>query len=110
MSIWGVGGEACADAQRCSRAPGFWKRTLRSVGEMVGFCDVCCEKGHRVDATVWYADQYLYPNHWHPGTQLRPKLVDDGEPRSWVGMLIANMLMRLVAVVVLAILLLYLFI
>ncbi|ORC85508.1 uncharacterized protein TM35_000341200 [Trypanosoma theileri] len=55
----------------------------RSLGELMGYCDVTCERGHRVDGNVWYADRYLYPNHWQPGSKVRPKLVDDGQPHSW---------------------------
>ncbi|RHW69924.1 uncharacterized protein TEOVI_000166900 [Trypanosoma equiperdum] len=58
--------------------------TRRFVGERLGYCDISCEKGHQVDGNVWYAEQYLYPNHWQPGSGLRPKLVDDGESRTWL--------------------------
>ncbi|KEG13160.1 hypothetical protein DQ04_01181140 [Trypanosoma grayi] len=67
----------------------------RSSGELIGYCDVRCEKGHRVDGNVWYADRYLYPNHWQPGSKVQPKLVDDGEPQSWFNAWATATLMRL---------------
>ncbi|RNF25767.1 uncharacterized protein Tco025E_01959 [Trypanosoma conorhini] len=81
----------------------------RSLGEFAGYCDVSCEKGHHVDGNVWYADRYLYPNHWQPGSKIHPRLVDDGHVKSWFDVWSVSVAMRM-CVPALIVLLLLLFV
>ncbi|EAN98461.1 hypothetical protein TcYC6_0121280 [Trypanosoma cruzi] len=81
----------------------------RFLGEFVGYCDVSCEKGHHVDGNVWYADHYLYPNHWQPGSKVQPQLVDDGQVRSWFDLWAMAVAIR-TCILILMVLLLLLFI
>ncbi|RNF09601.1 hypothetical protein TraAM80_02085 [Trypanosoma rangeli] len=67
----------------------------RFLGEFAGYCDVRCEKGHHVDGNVWYADHYLYPNHWQPGSKTQPRLVDDGHVKSWFDLWTMSVAMRM---------------
>nr|CCC93931.1 conserved hypothetical protein [Trypanosoma congolense IL3000] len=84
-----------------TRSRGSWRLRLSAslekmrcfIGELLGYCDVTCDRGHEVDGNVWYADRYLYPNHWQPGSGVHARLVDDGDSYTWLNAFVASALL-----------------
>lgn len=70
----------------------------RTVGLALGYDDTSSKRGKNVAGTVWYAEQFIYPNHWSPGSQPAATAIDESSSHSWVPALAERLITHLLCV------------